>query len=133
MCIRDRLLFALGWSALGPWAANAAALAFCTLVNTALHRSLTRRSPVNTIAGSGRPSFALVIAVLYSVSLAATTAAIAIANVAVGPSLVAAAFAATIASCAAALLRFSLLRGWAFRATAVAAGSAAPAALTVPR
>ena len=44
------LLFAAGWSTLGPWLANAAALAFCTLVNTALHRSLARRSP----AGDGR-------------------------------------------------------------------------------
>jgi putative flippase GtrA len=108
------LLFALGWGALGPWGANAAALAFCTLVNTALHRSLARR-PLG--AGPRRPSFAMVITVLYGVSLAATTAAIAVAGALVGPSLVADAVAATIASCAASLARFSLLRGWAFRPT----------------
>ena len=55
------------------------------------------------------------VAVLYGVSLVATTAAIAIATPLAGPSLVGDALAATIASCAAALLRFSLLRGWAFR------------------
>ena len=111
------LLFTLGWRTLGPWGANAAALAFCTLVNTALHRSLARRSPA---ARPSPPSFVMVIAVLYGVSLAATTAAIAVAGALVGPSLVAGAVAATIASCGASLARFSLLRGWAFRPPAAA-------------
>ena len=48
------LLFAATWSALGPWLANAAALAFCTLVNTALHRSLARRSPTAATDADGR-------------------------------------------------------------------------------
>jgi hypothetical protein len=109
------LLFAAGWSALGPWLANAAALAFCTLVNTALHRSLARRSPAAATGHAGRPSFVTLIAVLYGVSLVATTGAIAVANAVAGPSLVGDALAASIASCGAALLRFSLLRGWAFR------------------
>ena len=108
------LLFALGWSVLGPWAANAAALAFCTLVNTALHRSLARRRVPQPSTPRPAP-FVLVVAVLYAVSLAATTAAIAVANAVAAPSLLSDALAATIASCAAALLRFSLLRGWAFR------------------
>jgi putative flippase GtrA len=119
------LLFALGWSALGPWAANAAALAFCTLVNTALHRSLTRRSTPLLPPGRPAPPFVLVVAVLYAVSLAATTAAIAVANMVAEPSLLGDAVAATIASSAAALVRFSLLRGWAFRPQA--AGPATPA------
>jgi putative flippase GtrA len=119
------LLFALGWSALGPWAANAAALAFCTLVNTALHRSLTRRSTPLLPPGRPAPPFVLVVAVLYAVSLAATTAAIAVANMVAEPSLLGDAVAATIASSAAALVRFSLLRGWAFRPQA--AGAATPA------
>ncbi len=109
------LLFAAGWSAFGPWLANAAALAFCTLVNTALHRSLARRSPGIVRSVHGQPSFVTVVAVLYGVSLLATTGAIAVANVVAGPSLIGDAVAATIGSCAAALLRFSLLRGWAFR------------------
>jgi putative flippase GtrA len=120
------LLFAAAWSALGPWRANAAALAFCTLINTALHRSLARRSPTTRTGADGRPSFVTVIAVLYGVSLVATTAAIAVANSLAGPSLVGDALAATIASCAAALLRFSLLRGWAFRP----ATTPTPSALT---
>jgi putative flippase GtrA len=118
------LLFALGWKGLGPWTANAAALAFCTLVNTALHRSLARRSPAGR---PQRPSFALVVAVLYGVSLAATTAAIGVAGALVGPSLVADAVAATVASCAASLARFSLLRGWAFRPSAASPLAAVPA------
>jgi putative flippase GtrA len=118
------LLFAVTWSALGPWLANAAALAFCTLVNTALHRSLARRSPAAATRTDGRPSFVTVIAVLYGVSLVATTAAIAVTNALAGPSLVGDALAATIASCAAALLRFSLLRGWAFRPAAIPSAAA---------
>ena len=109
------LLFAAGWSTLGPWLANAIALAFCTLVNTALHRSLAQRSPADRVGGAGPPSFVTVIAVLYGISLVATSAAIALVNVLAGPSLAGDALAACLASCAAALLRFSLLRGWAFR------------------
>jgi putative flippase GtrA len=109
------LLFALGWSALGPWAANGAALAFCTLVNTVLHRSLARRRAPQPSTRRTAPPFVLVVAVLYMVSLAATTSAIALANTVAAPSLLGDALAATIASCAAALVRFSLLRGWAFR------------------
>ena len=109
------LLFGATWSVLGPWLANAAALAFCTLVNTALHRSLARRSPTDRAGIAGRPSFVTVVAVLYGVSLLATTGAIALADVVAGPSLLGDAVAATLACCGAALLRFWLLRGWAFR------------------
>ena len=109
------LLFALGWSALGPWVANAAALAFCTLINTALHRSLARRSRTGGEGPSVQPSFAAVVAVLYAVSLVATTAAIAVVGTLAGSSLAYDALAATVASCVASLARFSLLRGWAFR------------------
>ena len=108
------LLFAAGWSAFGPWLANAGALAFCTLVNTALHRSLARHSPGAPPRPSGQPSFVTVMAVLYGVSLLVTTAAIAVADAVAGSSLVGDAVAVSLASCAAALLRFSLLRGWAF-------------------
>jgi putative flippase GtrA len=109
------LLFAAAWSALSPWLANAVALAFCTLVNTALHRSLARRPPADGVGVAGRPSFVTVVAVLYGVSLLATTGAIAVADALAGPSLVGDALAASLACCVAALLRFSLLRGWAFR------------------
>jgi putative flippase GtrA len=118
------LLFAAAWSALGPWLANAVALAFCTLVNTALHRSLARRSPADAVGVTGRPSFVTVVAVLYGVSLLATTGAIAVADALAGPSLVGDALAASLACCAAALLRFSLLRGWAFRPAPALRGAA---------
>ncbi|MGO8824040.1 MAG: glycosyltransferase [Acidimicrobiales bacterium] len=109
------LLFALGWSTLGPWLANAVALAFCTLINTTLHRSLARRSRSGQEGPSAQPSFAAVVAVLYGVSLVATTAAIAVAGALAGHSLTYDALAALVASCVASLARFSLLRGWAFR------------------
>ena len=118
------LLFAAAWSALGPWLANAVALAFCTLVNTALHRSLARRSPTDAVGVAGRPSFVTVVAVLYGVSLLATTGAIAVAQALAGPSLVGDALAASLACCVAALLRFSLLRGWAFRPAPASRGPA---------
>ena len=54
------------------------------------------------------------VSVLYAISVMATTAAIVAAGTVFGPSLVAYAAAVTIASCGAALVRFSLLRGWAF-------------------
>jgi len=109
------LLFAAGWSALGPWAANAAALAFCTLVNTTLHRSLARRSPTASTLRSTGPPFVLIVAVLYAVSLAVTSAAIAVVGATAHPTLTTDAVAATVACCGASLIRFSLLRGWAFR------------------
>ena len=112
------LLFAAGWSALGPWAANAAALAFCTLVNTTLHRSLARRSPSGAVGPSTRPPFVVIVAVLYAVSLAVTSAAIAVIFGALtDPTLTTDAVATTVACCGASLIRFSLLRGWAFRPT----------------
>jgi hypothetical protein len=109
------LLFAAGWRTLGPLIANATALAFCTLVNTALHRSLAR-GPGDRGRGKGAaPSFFVVMTALYGISLAATTAAIAGAGALFGSSLVVDALAVTGACVAASLLRFSLLRGWAFR------------------
>jgi putative flippase GtrA len=118
------LLFAAAWSALGPWLANATALALCTLVNTALHRSLARRSPADAVGVAGRPSFVTVVAVLYGVSLLAATGAIAVAQALAGSSLVGDALATSLACCVAALLRFSLLRGWAFRPSPALRGPA---------
>jgi putative flippase GtrA len=109
------LLFAAGWSVLGPWAANAAALAFCTLVNTLLHWSIGRRTAVSDGTERAGPHLLAVVAALYAVSLAATSAALAVVGWATTPSLVTDALAATAASCVAALVRFSLLRGWVFR------------------
>ena len=55
------------------------------------------------------------VGILYAVSLAATSLAIAVAGSIAGHTLAVDAVAAMLGSCAASLLRFSLLRGWAFR------------------
>ena len=105
------LLFSLGWRVVGPWLANALALAFCTVVNTAVHRGAVRRREGSTPA----PSFVTVAAALFGVSLVATTAALALAQALEATSLVAALVAVMLANGAASLVRFALLRGWAFR------------------
>ena len=111
------LLFSLGWRVVGPWLANALALAFCTVVNTALHTGAVRRRQAGPDAAPGdpQPSFVTVTAALFGVSLVATTAALALAQALGATSLVAALVAVTLASGAASLVRFALLRGWAFR------------------
>ena len=116
------LLFALGWRTLGPWVSNALALAFCTLVNTALHRSRAGRAAARP-SDPAQPGFALVVTVLYAVSLAATSATIAVGIALAGSSLAGDAVAALLGSVAASILRFSLLRSWAFRPAGPAAGT----------
>jgi putative flippase GtrA len=109
------LLFALGFKQFGALVSNALALAFCTLVNTALHRSLARERTDGGVAQARRPHFLATTGVLYAVSLIGTTVAL-LAVYALGtPSLGAALLAVTLANGAASLVRFSLLRGWAFR------------------
>jgi putative flippase GtrA len=109
------LLFALGFKQFGALAANALALAFCTLVNTALHRSLAEGRSRRSGTRTRRPQFLTTAAVLYAVSLTVTTAALLVAGAlgahALAPTLV----AVTLANGAASLVRFALLRGWAFR------------------
>ncbi|HEY6472859.1 MAG TPA: glycosyltransferase, partial [Acidimicrobiales bacterium] len=108
------LLFALGFRVFGPLGANALALAFCTLFNTALHRSLaTGRGRGDTRVR--RPSFLGTAGVLYAVSLSCTTAALLVAGALGADSLAAALVAVTLANGVASLVRFALLRGWAFR------------------
>jgi hypothetical protein len=111
------LLFSLGWRAVGPWLANALALAFCTVVNTGLQTGAVRRREVRpgAAAGAPPPSFVTVTAALFGVSLVATTAALALAQVLGATSFVAALVAVMLANGAASLVRFALLRGWAFR------------------
>jgi glycosyltransferase involved in cell wall biosynthesis len=117
-------LFSLAWRGLGPWIANALALALCTLCNTALHRSL-HRTRHESDAGwfappSSRrePSVVGVTAALFGVSLLATNAALLVLAAGGLHSLAAALVAVTLANGAASLLRFALLRGWAFRPSA---------------
>jgi hypothetical protein len=107
------LLFAAGTNAIGPLASNALALAFCTVVNTALHRSVGTRSGARD--APGRPGFVAMAAVLYAVSLIFTTTALLLVAALGAGSLAAALVAVTLANAAASLVRFALLRVWAFR------------------
>jgi putative flippase GtrA len=109
------LLFAFGAKALGPLAANAVALAFCTLVNTALHRSLASGRAGTAHRHATRPRFVAMAAALYAVSLAFTTTALLVVGALGVTSLTAALVAVTVANAGASLVRFALLRGWAFR------------------
>jgi putative flippase GtrA len=108
------LLFAVGFRVFGPLGANALALAFCTLFNTALHRSLAKGRG-RSGARARRPSFLGTAGVLYAVSLSCTTAALLVAGALGAGSLAAALIAVTLANGVASLVRFALLRGWAFR------------------
>jgi putative flippase GtrA len=109
------LLFAFGVKALGPLAANAAALAFCTVVNTALHRSLSSGRAGGARRHATRPRFLAMAGALYAVSLAFTTTALLVVGALGATSLTAALVAVTLANAGASLVRFALLRGWAFR------------------
>jgi putative flippase GtrA len=109
------LLFALGTKAIGALASNAAALAFCTLVNTALHRSLAPGRGGIRAKDDRRPRFLAMAGVLYAVSLGFTSAALLVVGALGLVSLSAALVALTLANVAASLVRFALLRGWAFR------------------
>ena len=109
------LLFALGSKALGFLVANAVALAFCTLVNTALHRSLASGRSDRRTDDDRAPHFLVTAGALYAVSLTCTTGALLVAHVLGAGSLAAALLAVTLANACASLVRFALLRGWAFR------------------
>jgi Glycosyl transferase family 2 len=113
--LSDLLLFALGSKAFGVLAANAVALAFCTLVNTALHRSLASGRAGVVVPDGTRPHFLVTAGALYAVSLAFTTSALLVAGALGARSLAAALVTVTLANAGASLVRFALLRGWAFR------------------
>jgi hypothetical protein len=109
------LLFALGSRAFGMLAANAVALAFCTLVNTALHRSLASAGAGDAVPEGHRPHFLVTAGALYAVSFAFSTSALLAAAALGARSLAAALAAVTVANAVASLVRFALLRSWAFR------------------
>jgi putative flippase GtrA len=109
------LLFALGSKPLGVLVSNAAALAFCTLVNTALHRSLASGRVGGNVRDERRPHFLATAGALYAVSLTCTTSALLVAAALGVRSLAGALVAVTLANAVASLLRFAFLRGWAFR------------------
>jgi Glycosyl transferase family 2 len=109
------LLFALGSKAFGFLIANAVALGFCTLVNTALHRTLASGRVCEGVPDGRRRHFLATTSALYAVSFTGTTIALLVAAALGARSLAAALVAVMLANAAASLVRFALLRGWAFR------------------
>ena len=111
------LLLALGSRPLGVLAANAVALAFCTLGNTALHRSLALSGAGHATSAWRRPlpHFLVTAGALFAVSFTFTTCALLGADALGATSFAAVLVAVTLANAAASLVRFAFLRGWAFR------------------
>jgi glycosyltransferase involved in cell wall biosynthesis len=95
----------------GTFAANALALAICTIFNLAVHRELA-----HSMQGPGhRVRFAAVAAGLFLLSLALTTLGLVVVQLLAGPSLGFDLLAVTAANAVAAVLRFAVLRAWVFR------------------
>jgi glycosyltransferase involved in cell wall biosynthesis len=105
------LFLFVAWRPLvGPFAANAVAMAIATLFNTAVHRELSRHAD----GAPRRGHRFLVAASLYTISLACTTTALVVAQW-IAPGVLFAELAAlTAANLVAAVFRFALLRAWIF-------------------
>jgi putative flippase GtrA len=96
---------------LGPFAANAVAMAIATLFNTAVHGELSR----STDGQARRGRLYAVAGGLYAVSLACTTLGLVVAQWLVPGAVVAELVAITVANLVAAVFRFAVLRAWIFR------------------
>jgi len=108
------LLLFVAWRApLGAFGANAVSLALCTIANTAVHRELAGAR------GPHRGRFAVAASGLFVMGLALTTLSLWAADVLAGPTLVPQLIGVTLASAAASVLRFIVLRGWVFRPAAL--------------
>ena len=95
---------------LGPFAANAVAMAIATLFNTAVHRELSRHAD-----GAPRRTHRFLVASgLYAISMVCTTAALAVAQWLAPGVLAAQLVALTAANLVASVFRFALLRAWIF-------------------
>jgi putative flippase GtrA len=105
------VLFAALEPRLGGFSANTAALALCTLGNTAAHRGMAGSAR----HGLDRGQRVAVAAGLFGVSLASTTAALAVTAGLGLDTLPWELAAVTSATALAALLRFAILRTWVFR------------------
>jgi putative flippase GtrA len=118
-------LFASTRDALGAFAANAAALAVCTVVNTSIHRTLAQRMHGSAEGPADRPRFFGTVTGLFAISAALTTVALIVAGHVAGNSLTADLVGVSMANAVAAVLRFAVLRAWVFRPRD--AGTVAPA------
>jgi putative flippase GtrA len=120
-------LFASSRDALGVFAANAAALAACTLVNTSIHRTLAQRMHGSMPGRADRPRFVGTVTGLFAISAVLTSTALIVAGIVAGNSLTADLVGVSVANAIAAVLRFAVLRAWVFRpqdsGTVAAAGA----------
>jgi putative flippase GtrA len=105
------VLFAILVPWIGAYAANAVAIVACSLGNTAAHRGVAGTAR----HGLDRPHRLSVGAALLGVSLAFTTAALAVTRTFGLDGLVPELVAVTLANLAAAAFRFTILRTWVFR------------------
>jgi putative flippase GtrA len=96
---------------IGIVGANAIALALCTLLNTTVHKELTRKMH----GFSAKTRFSVIVSGLWVISVALTTAALAGAQVVLPDSLALALVAVTAANALASVIRFAILRAWIFR------------------
>jgi glycosyltransferase involved in cell wall biosynthesis len=109
------LFLFVAWRPLvGPFAANAVAMAIATLFNTAVHRELSR----TTDGQARRGRLYAVAGGLYLVSLAFTTLGLVVAQWVAPGALLAELIALTVANVVAAVFRFAVLRAWIFRPSA---------------
>jgi len=104
-------LFVAWRPAVGSVAANALALAICTLFNTAVHRELAH----NMHGRRHRGRFLGVAAGLYVISLTLTTLGLLAADAVSATSLPLELLVVTLANAVASVLRFAILRAWVFR------------------
>ena len=109
------LFLFVAWRPLiGPFGANAVAMAIATLFNTAVHRELS-----STTDGQTRRGRLLAVACgAYAVSLGFTTLGLLVAQWVAPGALVAELVAITVANVVAAVFRFAVLRAWVFRPSA---------------
>ena len=109
------LFLFVAWRPLiGPFGANAVAMAIATLFNTAVHRELS-----STTDGQTRRGRLLAVACgAYAVSLGFTTLGLLVAQWVAPGALVAELVAITVANLVAAVFRFAVLRAWIFRPSA---------------
>ena len=116
-------LFVAWQPLLGPYNANALAMAIATLFNTAVHRELSR----TTDGQDRRGRLYAVAAGSFAVSLGLTSLGLVVAQWVAPSSLLAQVVAITAANACAAVVRFAVLRAWIFRPSARAATTPAPA------
>jgi glycosyltransferase involved in cell wall biosynthesis len=106
------LFLFVAWRPLvGPFGANALAMAIATLFNTAVHRELSR----TTDGQDRRGRLYAVAGGLFAVSVGLTSLGLAAAQWIAPSSLLAEVIAITVANAFGAIVRFAVLRAWIFR------------------